>query len=529
MAEIKKGMFHEWVPKPLSFLILFVLTLTVLSANGLYTANIADMVGGLGTMTEYLTMANFAATIGMPAVFPFLFQVKGRFTTRQILSVSLSALVMLTVLCGLITSPELLILANFLIGCCKMFAMIEIIIPLMAIISPAGDRARFYAIFYPVSIIIGQVSGFVSSEVAYVYGWQYMYWFTLPLLLLSLICAVVFYHNGHAMDPRPLGKLDWQSFFLLSGSLMLLNYVMIFARVENYFESVNIQGAVIGFSFLMLIFIKRQLTLEKPFMNLAMLKIKSVWVSIVLIFFLGLFLAAGSIQSVLTTSILRFSPQVNAELNLWMIPGIALGGVFCFFWYKHKLSLKYNILIGFTAFIIAHVLLFFKINPGAGVQDFYLISVLRGVGMVMLFSTIGVYMADKLDPMTMFASSVFLMIFRSFIGTAFFSAVMSYGLFHGQLENLLQLAQNMDALNPNVSARLQTSGTLGLYGAVQGQAMLLAARDMSVYVIQGGLFIMLLVFLFRFSPVNRRKLVKWRRRMNGLEILLRPWSYRTAR
>lgn len=529
MAAIKTGLFHDWVPKPLSMLILLVLTVTVLSANGLYTANMTDMVGGLGTMTEYLTMANFAATIGMPAVFPLLFQVKGRFTTRQILLVSLSAMVLLTVFCGLTTSPELLILANFLIGGCKMFAMIEVIIPVMGLVSPTGDRARFYAIFYPVSIIIGQVSGFVSAEVAYTYGWQFMYWFTLPLLFLSLLFAVLFYHNGRATPANPLGKLDWLSFFLLSGSLMLLNYVLIFARVENYFDSVRIQGAAIGFILTMLLFIKRQLTLEKPFMNLAMLKIKNVWVSIVLIFFLGLFLAAGSIQSVLTTSVLRFSPQVNAELNLWMVPGILLGGVFCFFWYQRKLSLKYNILIGFAAFIIAHVLLFFKINPGAGLQDFYLISVLRGFGMVTLFCTIGLYMADKLDPMTMFASSVFLMIFRSFIGTAFFSAVMSYGLFHGQFENLLQLAQNIDAFNPNVAARLQASGTLGLYGAVQGQAMLLAARDMSVYVVEAGLVIMLVVLLFRFSPVNRRKLVKWRKRMQGLGVLMRPWSYKLAR
>jgi DHA2 family multidrug resistance protein len=529
MAEAKKGLFHAWVPKPLGLLIIFILTVTVLSSNGLYTANLADMMGGLGTMTEYLTMANFAATIGMVTVFPFLFQVKSAFTTRQILLGSLGLTAVLTVFCAVTTSPELLILANFLIGGLKMFAMIEVIIPVMMLVSPTGDRGRFYGVFYPFSILMGQLSSYLTAQAASAYNWHYAYWFMLPALLLTLVLVVIFYHNDHATEAKPLGKLDWASFFLWAATLMLLNYLLVFARVEDYFSSPRMQGAGIAFLILLLTFIKRQLSLEKPYLDLAMLKIRNVWASIILIFFLGMFLAAGAVQSALTSGILRYNAQTNAELNLWMIPGILAGGVFCFFWYRRKLSLKYNILTGFAAFILAQGLLLFKIHPGAGLHDFYLIAILRGFGMVTLFATIGVFMADKLDTMTMFASSVFLMVFRSFIGPAFFSAVISYGMYHGQLDNLQQLAQNMDALNPNVAGRLQVSGTAGLFGAVQAQAVLLAAKEISGYILNAGLFIMLLVLLFRFQPLNRRKLVKWRRRLNGLEFLFRPWSYRMAR
>ncbi|KAA9332815.1 MFS transporter [Adhaeribacter soli] len=528
MSELKKGLFHDWVPKPVGLLVLFVLTLTVLTSNGLYTANMTDMVGGLGTMTEYLTMANYAATIGMAAVFPFLMQLKGAFTTRQLLLATLSGLAFLTVFCALTTSPELLILASFLMGCFKMLAMIEVIIPIMMLVSPNGDRPRFYAIFYPFSILMGQLSGYLSTELAYDFGWQYMYWFMLPLLLISLLCAVVFFHNGRATEARPVGQLDWVSFFQWSGALMLLNYGLVFARVEDYFDSVAIQGAFIGFAILLLLFIRRQLNLEKPYLNLQMLKIRNVWSSLILICFLGLFLAAGAVQTVLTTSVLKYSPQTNSELSLWMVPGIIVGGIFCFLWYRKKLPLKYNILLGFAAFLVAQSLLLFRIHPGIGMQDLYLINALRGFGMVTLFATIGVYMADKLDPLTMFASSAFLMIFRSFIGVAFSSALVSYGLYHGQLENVFQLAQNMDALNPNVAARLQSSGTMGLYGTAQIQAMLLSAQELSGYIIEAGLIMMLLVVLFRFRPLNRRKLVKWRRRLNGLEFLFRPWSYKTS-
>ena len=271
MAEIKTGLFHDWVPKPVGLLVLFILTLTVMSTNGLFMPNATDMVGGLGTMSEYLTMGNFAATIGMAAVYPFLFQVKGAFTTRQILIFTLGLISLLTVFCAVTTSPELLVLANFLIGGLKMITMIEVIIPIMMLISPDGNRPKFYSIFYPFSIIIGQISGYFSAELAYVYNWHFAYWALLPLLLLSLLLVVIFYHNGRATEARPLGKLDWISYFMWSGALMLLNYILVFARVEDYFSSVRIQGAAIAFVVLLLVFMKRQFSLEKPFLNFKLL------------------------------------------------------------------------------------------------------------------------------------------------------------------------------------------------------------------------------------------------------------------
>jgi hypothetical protein len=517
MSEVRKGLFNDWVPKPVGLLVILVLTITALITNGLYTANINEMVSGLGSMTEYMMMANYASVIGMMVVFPFLLKIKSFLKGRTILLITLSGMLLLSMVCALTTSPVVLILSNLVIGSLKMFTIMEVIIPIMMMISPDGNRGRFYAVFYPSSIGLGQLGAYFSAELSYAFGWEYAYYFMMPGLLVSLLLVVTCYHNDRTIPYAPLKGLDLQSFFLLTTSLMLLNYVLVFARVEDYFSSVYIQGAAIGFVITLLLFIKRQLTSEQPYLDLRMLKIRNVWASNVMVFLTGLFLSAGAIQSALTSGILKYSAQTNAVLNLWMIPGVVVGGLLLFFWNKYEHNHKALILIGFGAFFSGYLLLYTKINPGAGMHDFYMASALRGFGMVVLFAGLAVYNAVGLQMMEMLSSAAVLVVVRSFLGPAFFAALISYGMYQGQVENLQQLAQHMDMTNAAVMARAATSGgPLGLYGAAMPQAVLVTSQEMLGYVVMAGLWIMLVVLLFRFGKMNRRRLVNWRKRWRSI-------------
>ncbi len=517
MAEIKQGLFQEWVPKPVGLFVVFILTITAVTTNGLYSANIGDMASGLGAMAEYMSMASYASFIGMMLIIPLVINLTGAVKARTILLFSLSATLLLSLWCAFTTSMEVLILANFIMGGLKMLTLIEVIVPIMALISPDGNRGRFYAIFYPFSIVLGQLGSYVSAELAYAYSWQHVYYFMLPGLLLSLALVIIFCHNAYSMPYRPFEKVDWLSFFLITSSLMLLNYVLVFARAEDYFNSLRIQGATLGFVVTLLWFIRRQLTAAKPFLDLSMMKIRNVWASLIMILFVGLFLAAGGIQSAFTSGILHLNPLSNAELNLWMIPGILVGGVFLFYWNKYERNMKGCLLAGFGAFVLGYLLLYTKVNPGAGMHDFYLAAALRGFGMVVLFAGLGVYIALKLNMMQVLSSAAVLIVVRSFVGPALFSAVISFGMYHGQTENLQQLAQHMDVTSTMVATRAAASGgSLGLYGAVMPQAVLLTVQDMLGYVVIAGLWIMLGVLLFRFGSINRRRLVNWRKKWRGV-------------
>ena len=178
MSDYNKGLFKSWVPKSVQLLLILIFTFVIMSVNPVNMGNISMMVGDLGTMSEYLMMANFASFIGMATSMPLVLRVKMRFRTKEIMIVSLAVTALLSFVIGTTEVPEIIVAASFLMGFFKMFMMMEFILPLMFILSPDGKRGKFYAVFYPFSIIAGNISGYYLAKLAYHTTWQYAHLLT---------------------------------------------------------------------------------------------------------------------------------------------------------------------------------------------------------------------------------------------------------------------------------------------------------------------------------------------------------------
>lgn len=522
-----KSPFHSWLPKGLIPVVLLVLLFPTLSMSGVYASNTPDLVGAMGALSEYFAMANYATTIGMVIAYPLLLKVKGRYNSRTILLASYGVTLGLSILCATTVHPEVIVGASLFIGFFKMFAMIELIIPIMMMLSPGGDRGRFYAFFYPLSIGIGQFSSWLTAYLTYEYAWSYAYYFMVLAMLGCLVLVLFAYHDDPLDAPVPVAGIDWFSVFLLTAGLMTLNYVLAFSKYEDWLSSVWIQGGWMATVILLTAFVSRQIGHAHPFLDLSVLRSRNVRVALGLIFLMGAFFATGGIQTALTTTVLRFDNVTSAELSLWMLPGVLAGGGLCFFWFKYKGGFRGLILIGFGAFLAYHLLMYFRFHPGAGDHDLWFPNALKGLGMLVLFVALGLYMANKMTMVGMINSGMLMILFRSFIGPAVFSALYSWGMYAGQVSHTQALAGKMDLLDPLVSARYQaarlpalslgaeaahTRGASALLGSVQVQAVLVTGQELFGYVAAGGIAVMLLVLVMPFQPVNKRRLVNLRRR-----------------
>lgn len=531
-----RGLFHDWVPKPVQLLLIILFTIPLLTINGIYTANISDMVGSMGIMTEDILMANYAAIIGMGVVFPLLLRTKQFFKSKHVLLVTFISLALLSYVCATTDQPSILITANFLLGGMKMFGLIEVILPIMFIISPGSDRARFYAIFYTLSIGLSLVSGFYSAQLAYNYNWQNVYQLVIPVSVFCILLVLIFSHNLYGSKRVPIYQVDWISMILLSSSLMLLNYVLSYGRVLNYFQSTAFQAAFIGFGISLLWFIQRQLVLKRPYLPLYVFKKKNVYGALLFIFLMNIFVATGSMQTVFTAGILKYSAQTNALLNSIMAIGAVFGGVFSYIWFKNKMGLKGIILIGFVAFTGYHVFFYFLFSPVIEINYLALPVLLKGFGMVVLFISTAIFAVEKLEMAEMLSSVAMLVIFRSFIGPAFWGAVYSYGLYAGQVRHTAAIVQRMDVNDPFLISRMnpiimgslaqgrsieaaQSLSVQSMWGAVQVQATLIAAKEIFGFIILAGFLVLLLVSLFRFAPVNLRRLVRLRGKFRKKQII----------
>ncbi len=532
-----KSPFNAWLPKPLIPLGLLILLVPTLALSGVYPANIGDMTGGLGTLSEYFMMANNASTIGMFCAYPLMLKIKGYWNSRTILLVSFTANLLLSIVCAQTPYPEIIIGASLAIGFFKMFAMIELIIPIMFMISPGGDRSRFYSFFYPISIGIGQASAYMTATISYEYGWSYVYYVMVMASLVCLVFTLLMYHNDPLENRVPIEQVDGLSLVLLSVSFMLVNYVLCFARYENWSDSLLIQGAGIGFVITLLGFVSRQNYLTHPLLDLSVLKSKNVRLALFLLLVMGIFFASSSLQSAMTSGILRYDAMTSAKLNLWMLPGVLLGGILCFIWFKYEGGFKGIILLGFAAFTLYHVILYVTVSPDMGMHDFHVALLFKGLGMLLLFVGLGLYQANKMTMVGMINSGALMILIRSFLGPALFSAVYAFGLYQGQQQHTVDLAGKMDAWDPQVSARFmaarqsglsqgtevaQMMGARALAGSVQMQAVLVTVKEWMGYISMAGLATMAFVSLRSFQPVNKRRLVNLRRRWRRLDPIPYP-------
>lgn len=505
-----RGLFHNWVPKPVMLLLIILFLFPLLSVNGVYTGNNSLLVGDLAGIPEDMQMALYASTVGMMSVMPLLMRIKQYLRSKTIVVGSLSILALLSIVSGSTDNPFIIILCSFFVGFFKMFALIEFLLPVMFILSPTGDRGRFYSIFYPISIVTGQVSAYYFTVIASKLQWQNTYYFMAIILLSLALISIVFQHNQRGQRKAPLHYFDWLSIILISAGLMFLNYFFVYLKVLNGFNSTSIIISLAGSVILLGVFIFRQFNLQRPYLSLAVLKKSNVKHALIMITLLGVYMAASGMQSILTSGVLKYDIVTNASLNLWMIPGIIIAGIVSFLAFKREVSLKVIIVSGFAAFQLYLISLYFLVSPVIEISSFILPGILRGYAMTILFIGIGFYLADKLKMVEMLNASAVLVVVRSFVGTAFFGAIVTSTFYTLQWQHFTDLGSSL----PPIDQRM----IIPLTGRTQLQAMLGSMKELLGYTILAGWFIILYILTHHFGKTRYSQLllirIRARRRRN---------------
>lgn len=350
MSEYNRGLFKNWVPKPLQLLLIITFTTLIMIMNPVNAGNISMMVGDLGTMTEYFMMANFASFIGMATAMPLVLRVKMRFRTKEIMIVSLSVTAVFSFVIATTNVSEVIVASSLLIGFFKMFMMMEFILPLMFILSPDGKRGKFYAIFYTFSITLGNVAGYYLSKMAFNNTWQYPHLLTAAVCLVLIMIVVIFQHNQRFSRKLPFTQIDWLSMMFFAATFLFMSYFLSFGKTFNWFESAHIRisfwATLVSFVCLVL----RQLRLKRSYISFEIFTKNNVQVGLLMLLFTGVFLGAGSLQNTFTIGVLGYDTITNSSLNLMMIPGVIASGVVGFSWFNNERPLKMFIFSGLQLF-----------------------------------------------------------------------------------------------------------------------------------------------------------------------------------
>lgn len=363
--------FRHWVPNWLKVIVALLILIPILLVNGAYTGSNIDISGYLGVISEDINMAYYASSAGMAVAHLVIPKVKPIATAKTIILIVLLFQVLLSLICAETNYMEVIIVCSFFIGYFKAFSMIETINILMPALSPpSGTRNEFYAKFYPITLACGQLSLVLTAELAYMFNWQYMYYFMILMLLVAIIAVVTCMSFARRLIRIPLKDIDWLSFFLVSVCFMSIIYVATYGKTKDWFASGSILIATILIPLTGWLFIRRQFS-DKPFLDMSVLKNRNS-VTVYLLSFLLMFYASFSILvSSYTTNVLRLDSTHVNELYLYMIPGFIVGGIICYYWFLKEIRMTWLIFLGFACFTVSIAILYFKITPPYGFMKIY--------------------------------------------------------------------------------------------------------------------------------------------------------------
>ena len=261
-------MFRDFVPDRIRVFLCLLFALIFQFSGGIYLSSVSQMVGSTALMQEDIMMAGYASFVGMTVVFPILFRLKFRFTTRSILLFICPSLILCNIITMYTESLPVLVIFCFIAGVLRMWGTFEALSNVQLSITPTRDFAVFFPVVYMIVLGSIQLSGLATVYLGYWANWKYMHLFIIGLLLIMWALVAMLTHHFRFMKPMPLFGIDWLGGALWSIFLLSLIFVFEYGKFYDWYDSWQIViGTVIAVVSLAMS-IHRMLVMRHPYIEL---------------------------------------------------------------------------------------------------------------------------------------------------------------------------------------------------------------------------------------------------------------------
>lgn len=492
-------MFREFIPNRIRvFLCLFLATAFQFS-GGIYLSSVSQMVGSLALMQEDIMMAGYASFVGMTVVFPILFRLKFRFTSRSILLFVCPALIV----CNLITmhtdSLPVLVTVCFIAGMLRMWGTFEALSNTQLSLTPTRDFAVFFPVVYMIVLGSIQLSGLLTVYLGYWANWRFMHLIIIGLLLVVWLIVVLFTRHFRFMRPLPLFGIDWIGVLLWSIFLLSFIFVLEYGQFYDWFDSPYICMASVIAILAVLLNIHRIMFRRHPFIEKEAFRYRNLFALLVLFLMLCLLQATPNVlQNMFTGGILKYDVLNAVSLNWWNFAGTVLGAVLTFLWHaKLHGNFKVPVFWGFTCLVAYQCFMYFLIDPRMNIEQLYFPTFLRGWGYITLYISLTVYVTGIVPFQHFFQVLAILGFIRTGFGSVLGTAIYGRAMQALIPENIQNLSTHLDAVN----TALNPSSMGGIFSAVSTQAMLVSLKEVYGWVCIVG--IVLLIVILCGTHLNR--------------------------
>ena len=481
--------FKEWIPTGWCVLLSLFFAMVFQFNGGVFLPTVTQMSSGIGCIREDLTMAAYASFIGMTLIFPILFRLKFRFTTRSIFLVVCPVLIVCNVITMHVQNVFILVVACFISGIFRMWGTFECFSNIRLSVTPKGNFSVFYPVIYIVVLESIQLSGLVAVHVSDIANWRYMHWFVIGLLVVVWLCVIMFTRSVRLVRKTPLYCIDWLGGALWGVMLFSVVFVCIYSEYYDWFDSGLIRLGVVLAVLSVLVNVNRMSVLKRPYIETQVVRYRHFPTILFLFLMLCLFLTTSSVlQDMFMKTVLHYDPLNAVSLNWCVFAGI-LTGAGIVFYRQAVLHKGYKLLITIGGvFIVAYqYYMYFLINPHLDIESLYLPNFLKGVGHGILYIALTIYVAKTVPFKHFFQGLCVLSFIRTSIATPLGTALLTRHLRLIEQENLALLGRNIDRIGHGVNLQ-------GAYTAVMQLTLLTSLKQLfGIVCIAGTVFVVCLL------------------------------------
>lgn len=502
--------FYDRVPQKFDLWLLLFLNITLTFTGGIPSTIFGYVVGAQSAVSADLTMASFAYFTGMAMVFPIVLRLKQFTHTKNILGFSFLFLIFLNFVLSQTNQPLVMVMASFGVGCIKMVANLEILLTLIPILMPKGERYQLYCVYYPLSMVFGPLSGLIASHFADGLNWEYSFHEQNLFLMLGLLVILLLVHPKMHTKKVPFFQYDWLGTICLTASMLLLCYVCSYGLMLDWFASVKIQAAAVGGLVLFMLFLQRNMRVKRPIVKFDGFNSWKVMAGITLLIFLCMFFNTTSLTNPFLTIILKNNPLESARVNTYGIPGYLAGTLICFIYYKKFMRFSTMAAAACLCYLIANISMYHITSTFTGPADLFWPMFFRAMATIMTYISIGIYITSNI-PLSAFNDVTMVSVaLRSLFIPLAASTLYTNWYYHGQVKYLNLLANKMDGMN--------ASQGLQVFSSVKTQASLLALRDIYGALIIAGIVLLIIIIVFPFHGTQKRIIFNWRDPLHSKEV-----------
>jgi len=536
--------FYNWVPKPVGILILVLLFLPILTVGGVYSVNSTEMMSGLGILSEHIQFTNFATSIGMAAFAPFLYRLVVIRREKMMCIAGFSLMYIFSYICAKTDSIFLLALCSLLMGFLRMVLMmvnlftlilyagkIEAYLKITPGMEPKDDegwdkldieRSAAQPAIYLFFMILGQLGTSLTAWLAFEYEWQYVYYYMMGMVLLSILVIFITmpYHTYHTKR-FPINFKQFGNATVFSIALMGIAYVLTYGKVLDWYDDPTICWATAITIIAGGLFLYMEATHRHPYYLLKVLNLRTIRMGILLYFLLMFLNSSAMFVNVFTGIGMKLDNWQNATLGNWCMLGYFIGGMLTIGLSVKGVHFKYLFAGGFLLLGLSALFMYFEVQSAGLYERMKYPIILRSTGMMMLYSLIPTYATQRM-PYKFLSSWIctmltIRMVLAPSIGAAFYTNMLQ----ERQQHYVTRYAQNVDMLNPDASASftgtmhgmqfqgkekteaIQMAAT-SIKGRIQVQATLSAVKEMAGWTLYACLFCTIFALVV---PYPKRKLL----------------------